>query len=215
MQYQKKIKRIGLRGSSSWLDSCWSNSAAWKTVYGFNDSMVRGAGAKAQLHVLRVSTLLSIKTGACLKIVNYCPQITHYRTDVDKKEEQLNGSRACFGCGAKSQERGFDSFLYGRGMEKPERTRYTSLQHDPEKGVKGMGLETCMTLRYAGIADQAGELADAGLDYYNHNLDAHLRSSTAASLLLVLARIRWYSISRTWCRNEDLLGRYYWYGWKH
>ncbi|QXO18445.1 MULTISPECIES: biotin synthase BioB [Vibrio] len=116
---------------------------------------------------VQVSTLLSIKTGACPEDCKYCPQSAHYRTDVDK--ERLMEVERVLDAAQKAKNSGSTRFCMGAAWKNPK-ARDMPLLKEMISGVKGMGLETCMTL---GMLDseQAKELADAGLDYYNHNLD--------------------------------------------
>lgn len=116
---------------------------------------------------VQVSTLLSIKTGACPEDCKYCPQSAHYRTDVDK--ERLMEVERVLDAAQKAKNAGSTRFCMGAAWKNPKERDMPHLT-DMIKGVKGMGLETCMTLGML-TPDQAGELADAGLDYYNHNLD--------------------------------------------
>ena len=116
---------------------------------------------------VQVSTLLSIKTGGCSEDCGYCPQAARYHTDVENQdlmqlEEVLAAARA-------AKESGASRFCMGAAWRSPK-------QRDLEpvlamiREVKAMGLETCATLGM--LKDgQAEQLKDAGLDYYNHNLD--------------------------------------------
>ncbi|ABE50431.1 MULTISPECIES: biotin synthase BioB [Methylobacillus] len=116
---------------------------------------------------VQVSTLLSIKTGGCSEDCGYCPQAARYHTDVEKQdlmqlEEVLAAARA-------AKENGASRFCMGAAWRSPK-------QRDLEpvlamiREVKAMGLETCATLGM--LKDgQAEQLKEAGLDYYNHNLD--------------------------------------------
>ncbi|TAH45154.1 MAG: biotin synthase BioB [Betaproteobacteria bacterium] len=116
---------------------------------------------------IQLSTLLSIKTGGCAEDCGYCSQSAHFDTEVKASklmplDEVLEAAQA-----AKAQ--GATRFCMGAAWRSPK-------ERDMEKvstmvrEVKAMGLETCMTL---GMLDagQAQALKDAGLDYYNHNLD--------------------------------------------
>ncbi|MFV0488498.1 MAG: biotin synthase BioB, partial [Vibrio fluvialis] len=116
---------------------------------------------------VQVSTLLSIKTGACPEDCKYCPQSAHYRTDVDK--ERLMEVERVLDAAQKAKSSGSTRFCMGAAWKNPK-ARDMPLLKEMISGVKGMGLETCMTLGML-TSDQAQELADAGLDYYNHNLD--------------------------------------------
>ncbi len=116
---------------------------------------------------VQVSTLLSIKTGACPEDCAYCPQSTRYDTgleaeklmEVEKVLEQARSAKAA----------GSTRFCMGAAWRCP---KPRDMPHVVAmvKGVRDMGMETCMTLGML-TEDQASELADAGLDYYNHNLD--------------------------------------------
>ncbi|MGC7891592.1 biotin synthase BioB [Vibrio anguillarum] len=116
---------------------------------------------------VQVSTLLSIKTGACPEDCKYCPQSAHYRTDVDK--ERLMEVERVLDAAQKAKRSGSTRFCMGAAWKNPK-ARDMPLLKEMISGVKEMGLETCMTLGML-TPDQASELASAGLDYYNHNLD--------------------------------------------
>ncbi|EKO3566184.1 biotin synthase BioB [Vibrio metschnikovii] len=116
---------------------------------------------------VQVSTLLSIKTGACPEDCKYCPQSAHYRTDVDK--ERLMEVERVLDAAEKAKQSGSTRFCMGAAWKNPK-ARDMPLLKAMIAGVKEKGLETCMTLGMLS-ADQAYELAQAGLDYYNHNLD--------------------------------------------
>jgi len=116
---------------------------------------------------VQVSTLLSIKTGACPEDCKYCSQSARYKTDIDK--ERLMAVEKVLEAAEKAKQQGSTRFCMGAAWRNPKE-RDMPLVVDMVKGVKAMGLETCMTL---GMLDeaQADELQEAGLDYYNHNLD--------------------------------------------
>ncbi|KJG33679.1 biotin synthase BioB [Photobacterium angustum] len=120
-----------------------------------------------QPNQVQVSTLLSIKTGACPEDCKYCPQSAHYRTDVDK--ERLLEVERVLDAATKAKQSGATRFCMGAAWKNPKERDMPYLL-DMVKGVKEMGLETCMTLGMI-TSEQADTLADAGLDYYNHNLD--------------------------------------------
>ncbi len=116
---------------------------------------------------VQVSTLLSIKTGACPEDCAYCPQASRYHTDVQRErlmevEKVLEGAR-------RAKAAGSTRFCMGAAWRSPHE-RDMPYVLEMVKEVKAMGMETCMTL---GMLDesQAERLAEAGLDYYNHNLD--------------------------------------------
>lgn len=120
-----------------------------------------------QHNYVQVSTLLSIKTGACPEDCKYCPQSAHYRTDVDK--ERLMEVEQVLNAAQKAKNSGSTRFCMGAAWKNPKARDMPYLK-SMIQGVKEMGLETCMTLGML-TPDQASELADAGLDFYNHNLD--------------------------------------------
>ncbi|PML01462.1 biotin synthase BioB [Vibrio breoganii] len=120
-----------------------------------------------QHNYVQVSTLLSIKTGACPEDCKYCPQSAHYRTDVDK--ERLMEVERVLEAAQKAKNSGSTRFCMGAAWKNPK-ARDMPLLTDMIKGVKSLGLETCMTLGML-TPEQASELSTAGLDYYNHNLD--------------------------------------------
>ncbi len=116
---------------------------------------------------VQVSTLLSIKTGSCPEDCKYCPQSGHYNTGLSKEkllelEKVIAEARAAKASGA-------TRFCMGAAWRAPsEQNMCLVLQMIRE--VKSLGMETCMTLGML-TTEQAKQLADDGLDYYNHNLD--------------------------------------------
>jgi len=116
---------------------------------------------------VQVSTLLSIKTGSCPEDCKYCPQSAHYNTGLEK--QRLMEVEAVLKKAAEAKAKGSSRFCMGAAWKNPNK-RDMPYVLEMVKGVKAMGLETCMTLGML-TEEQAGELADAGLDYYNHNLD--------------------------------------------
>jgi biotin synthase len=116
---------------------------------------------------VQVSTLLSIKTGACPEDCAYCPQSTRFDTGLEVEElmeleKVLEQARAAANTGA-------TRFCMGAAWRSPK-DRDMAKVVAMVKGVRDLGLETCMTLGML-TEKQADELAEAGLDYYNHNLD--------------------------------------------
>ncbi|MHB1241183.1 MAG: biotin synthase BioB [Gammaproteobacteria bacterium] len=116
---------------------------------------------------VQISTLLSIKTGACPEDCGYCPQSAHYRTGLTA--EPLLDADAVVAAARAARERGASRFCMGAAWRSPKEKDFPRLLEMVEQ-VKALGLETCMTLGMLS-ADQALRLRDAGLDYYNHNLD--------------------------------------------
>ncbi|MGO1234317.1 MAG: biotin synthase BioB [Marinobacter sp.] len=136
----------------------------------FNDLMFRAQTVHREYfdpNEVQVSTLLSIKTGACPEDCKYCPQSGHYNTGLEKEklleiEKVVAEARA-------AREKGASRFCMGAAWRSPSRKDMPYVL-DMVKQVKSLGLETCMTLGML-KESEARELADAGLDYYNHNLD--------------------------------------------
>lgn len=116
---------------------------------------------------VQVSTLCSIKTGACPEDCQYCPQSARYDTGLEP--EKLMRVDAVIEEAKMAKANGATRFCMGAAWRSPKKKDFPYLV-DMIKGVKALELETCMTL---GMLDetQSSALADAGLDYYNHNLD--------------------------------------------
>ncbi len=118
-------------------------------------------------NAVQVSTLLSIKTGGCSEDCGYCPQAARYHTDVENEplmpiDEVLAAARA-------AKESGASRFCMGAAWRSPKQKDLEPVLKMISE-VKAMGLQTCATLGML-KEGQAAQLKDAGLDYYNHNLD--------------------------------------------
>lgn len=136
----------------------------------FNDLLFRAQQVHRQYfdaNAVQVSTLLSIKTGACPEDCKYCSQSGHYDTGLDK--EKLLAIEKVVQEAKNAKEKGASRFCMGAAWRSP-REKDMPYVLEMVRQVKSLGLETCMTL---GMLEptQAKELAQAGLDYYNHNLD--------------------------------------------
>nr|WP_287393953.1 biotin synthase BioB [Candidatus Microthrix sp.] len=116
---------------------------------------------------VQLSTLLSIKTGACPEDCAYCPQAAQYNTGL--KPEPLMDTEKVLTAARRAKEAGAQRFCMGAAWRSPKDRDIERVSAMIE-GVKALGLETCMTLGMLSD-DHAEALADAGLDYYNHNLD--------------------------------------------
>ena len=116
---------------------------------------------------VQVSTLLSIKTGACPEDCKYCPQSTRYDTGLEV--EQLMEVEKVLKEAQAAKSAGSTRFCMGAAWRSPKDRDMPKVIAMVE-GVKAMGLETCMTLGML-KPHQASALSEAGLDYYNHNLD--------------------------------------------
>lgn len=118
-------------------------------------------------NAVQVSTLLSIKTGKCPEDCGYCPQSVRYDTELEN--EPLMPLDEVIASAKLAKENGSSRFCMGAAWRSPK-------DKDLEpvikmvKEVKAMGLETCLTLGML-TEPQANKLKEAGLDYYNHNLD--------------------------------------------
>ena len=142
---------------------------------------------------IQVSTLLSIKTGACPEDCAYCPQSTRFDTGLEV--EQLMMVDEVLEKAAAAKQTGSTRFCMGAAFRSPK-NRDMPVILEMVKGVKAMGLETCMTLGML-TEEQSEMLADAGLDYYNHNLDTSreyyssiISTRTYNDRLDTLARVR-------------------------
>ncbi len=136
----------------------------------FNDLLYRAQVIHRQHHdanAVQLSTLVSVKTGGCSEDCGYCPQAARYHTGVENQgmlplEEVVEAAAA-------AKERGASRFCMGAAWRGPK-------QRDLDKviqmvsAVKALGMETCTTLGML-RPGQAEQLKEAGLDYYNHNLD--------------------------------------------
>jgi biotin synthase len=116
---------------------------------------------------VQISTLLSIKTGGCPEDCAYCPQSAHYDTGV--KAEKLMALSTVLAAARAAKDSGASRFCMGAAWREPKDRDVESVCAMVQ-GVKALGLETCATLGMLTRA-QAERLKDAGLDYYNHNLD--------------------------------------------
>lgn len=162
----------------------------------FNDLIWRAQSVHREYHdpnAVQISTLLSIKTGGCPEDCKYCPQSAHYETGV--KAGKLMEAGAVLAEAQKAKQAGASRFCMGAAWRSPK-------DKDLEKvaeiisAVKALGLETCATLGML-EKEQAERLADAGLDYYNHNIDTSpefygeiISTRNFADRLATLGRVR-------------------------
>ena len=114
---------------------------------------------------VQLSTLLSIKTGKCPEDCAYCPQSNRYDTGLSY--EDLMEVEAVLKEAQSAKDTGASRFCMGAAWRSPKNRDMPKILAMVE-GVKEMGLETCMTLGML-TENQASQLADAGLDYYNPN----------------------------------------------
>ena len=123
---------------------------------------------------VQISTLLSIKTGACPEDCSYCSQSIRFETGL--KSEPLLALEVVLEKARIARANGATRFCMGAAYRSPKQKQLEQII-EMIKGVRALGMETCVTLGML-TADQAQQLKDAGLDYYNHNLDtseAHYR----------------------------------------
>ncbi len=118
-------------------------------------------------NAVQLSTLLSIKTGGCVEDCGYCSQSAHHKSGL--KAEKLMDADAVVAAARDAKAAGSGRFCMGAAWREPKDRDMPALL-DMVRRVKALGLETCMTLGML-TDDQAQGLADAGLDYYNHNID--------------------------------------------
>jgi biotin synthase len=120
---------------------------------------------------IQMSRLLSIKTGGCAEDCGYCSQSAHYPTGL--KASKLMEVERVLSEARKAQEGGATRYCMGAPWRSPK-DRDMDMLVAMVEGVKAMGMETCMTLGMLS-PEQSSRLSDAGLDYYNHNIDTSER----------------------------------------
>ena len=116
---------------------------------------------------VQLSTLLSIKTGGCPEDCGYCPQSVHYKTGVEASK--LLDVEEVKAAALEAQKNGASRFCMGAAWREPK-DRDVEKVAELVRTVKSLGMEACCTLGML-TESQAGTLKQAGLDYYNHNLD--------------------------------------------
>ncbi len=136
----------------------------------FNDLLFQAASihrSHFDPNRVQVSTLLSIKTGACPEDCGYCPQSAHHDTELER--ERLLPVEEVIEAAEQAKAGGATRFCMGAAWRNPT-DRNLDRVIEMIRAVRGLGLETCVTL---GMLEQrqAERLKNAGLDYYNHNLD--------------------------------------------
>jgi biotin synthase len=125
---------------------------------------------------VQLCTLLSVKTGGCPEDCSYCPQSSHYETEVGR--EKMLDVEHVIASARRAKELGSTRFCMGAAWREVKDGPAFDKVLDMVRGVKSMGLEACVTLGMLN-QDQARRLKEAGLDAYNHNLDTsreHYRS---------------------------------------
>lgn len=118
-------------------------------------------------NAVQVSTLLSIKTGACPEDCKYCPQSARFNTELER--EPLMAAEEVKQAAHAAKANGATRFCMGAAWRNPKDRDMAALVAMINE-VQSLGMETCMTLGMLS-EQQAEQLSSAGLDYYNHNLD--------------------------------------------
>ena len=136
----------------------------------FTELLFRAATVHREFHPpeqVQLCTLLSIKTGGCPEDCGYCSQSV--KADSGVEATKLMDVRAVLQTAAQAKDAGSQRFCMGAAWRNPKDRDMPAIV-EIVKGVRAMGLETCMTLGML-TPKQADMLKDAGLDYYNHNVD--------------------------------------------
>lgn len=136
----------------------------------FNDLLFRAQTVHRQYHDangVQLSTLISVKTGGCPEDCGYCPQAARYHTGVEN-QDMLSLDEVVTAASA-AKAKGASRFCMGAAWRGPKQ-RDIEKMTEMVRAVKSLGMETCATLGLL-KPGQAQQLGEAGLDYYNHNLD--------------------------------------------
>ncbi|OYR08487.1 biotin synthase [Brucella grignonensis] len=140
----------------------------------FNDLLFRAQSVHREHfdpNAVQMSRLLSIKTGGCAEDCGYCSQSSRYPTGL--KASKLMEVEKVLGEARKAKDAGATRYCMGAAWRSPKDRDMDTLVAMVE-GVKALGMETCMTLGML-TDQQAHDFAQAGLDYYNHNIDTSER----------------------------------------
>ncbi len=119
--------------------------------------------------VIQASSLLNIKTGGCAENCGYCSQSAHHEKKVKLERDTLMEVDLVVAEAKKAKDGGATRFCMGAAWRNPRDEQLDAVL-EMIRQVKDMGLETCVTLGML-TTEQVAKLKDAGLDYYNHNLD--------------------------------------------
>lgn len=148
-------------------------------------------------NAIQRSTLLSVKTGGCSEDCGYCSQSARYETHVDAKTgpDRMMPLEEVVAAAKAAKDAGASRFCMGAAWRGPKDKDLDSVV-EMVKAVKSLGLQTCVTLGML-KEGQAAQLAEAGLDYYNHNLDTDkefygqvIKSHTHGDRLDTLDKVR-------------------------
>ena len=175
----------------------WTSDEA-RAIYDspFNDLLFRAQTVHRQNfdpNRVQLSRLLSIKTGGCPEDCGYCSQSAHHESGL--KASKLMEVQRVLTEAKKARDAGATRYCMGAAWRSPKARDMDAVVAMVE-GVKALGMETCMTLGMLDL-DQAQRLKQAGLDYYNHNIDTSERyyseiisTRSFADRLETLANIR-------------------------
>ncbi|TIV95910.1 MAG: biotin synthase BioB [Mesorhizobium sp.] len=184
-------------GSTQGASSQWSREAA-QAVYDlpFNDLLFQAQTIHRENfdpNRVQLSRLLSIKTGGCPEDCGYCSQSSHHQSGL--KASKLMEVQRVVAEARKARDAGATRYCMGAAWRSPKERDMDAVVAMVE-GVKALGMETCMTLGMLDLG-QAQRLKQAGLDYYNHNIDTSERyysevisTRTFADRLDTLANVR-------------------------
>lgn len=141
----------------------------------FNDLLFRAQTIHREFfdpNTIQLSTLLSIKTGSCSEDCAYCPQSAHNKSDGETNRSlstDLLSTDVVVSAARKAKQNGATRFCMGAAWRSPKDRDLDTIV-DMVKQIRSFGMETCLTLGMLSNK-QVLRLAEAGLDYYNHNLD--------------------------------------------
>ncbi|MEN9916467.1 MAG: biotin synthase [Pseudomonadota bacterium] len=138
--------------------------------YPFNDLIYRAHSVHRlsfQANAVQISSLLNVKTGLCPEDCSYCPQSGHYNTGL--KKEPLMTVEQVKVAAKNAKEKGAGRFCIAAAWRSPPKKEFNNIL-EMVSAIKALDLEACATLGMLS-KEQALQLFDAGLDYYNHNLD--------------------------------------------
>jgi biotin synthase len=180
----------------------WSRAEAEAVMRApFNDLIFTAQSVHRQhfdANEVQMSELLSIKTGGCTEDCAYCSQSAHFDTGL--KASKLMPAKAVEAAAKRAKANGATRFCMGAAWREPKDRDMPALI-EMVKSVKALGLETCMTLGMLSD-DQAAAFGQAGLDYYNHNIDTSpefygeiITTRTYDDRLQTLERVRRAGIS--------------------
>jgi len=185
-----------IQGSSASSGVATQSQAAIIYNLPFNDLLYRAHGihrANFDPNAVQMSRLLSVKTGGCAEDCGYCSQSAHYPTGL--KASKLMEAERVLAEARKAKDGGATRYCMGAAWRSPKDRDMDAIVAMVE-GVRALGMETCMTLGML-TPQQSARLADAGLDYYNHNIDTSERfygeiitTRSFADRLETLAKVR-------------------------